>query len=452
MSRSGIGIIRVSGDEAIEITAKLFPKLKQMKSHTIRYGFLVEEEKVLDEVLVSLMKSPHSYTREDVVEINCHGGVAVMNKIMEALISKGARLAEPGEFTKRAFLNGRIDLTQADAVMDLINARNTFALENSLRQLRGAVSQEIKAIRSEILRQTAHIEAALDDPEHYDLDGYNSILREKVAIILARLEHLQKTAGQGRLLKEGINTVIVGKPNVGKSSFLNLLLGEERAIVTDIAGTTRDTLSESAMVGEVMLNIIDTAGIRKSTEANTIEQLGIERSLKALDEAGLVVFLLDRAVDIGEDDWRIAELVREKRVIVLINKIDLPAKAEENELRDIVNRIYPQVDKNVENPLIIQTSTKEGLGLEKFAEAIKELYGQVDDNEEIYLTNLRHIEALNEASESMRQVQKSMNEKMPEDFLTIDLMDAYASLGRILGEEVGDDLIASIFAEFCLGK
>jgi tRNA modification GTPase len=365
------------------------------------------------------MKSPHSYTREDVVEINCHGGIAVMKKIMAALISKGARLALPGEFTKRAFLNGRIDLAQANAVMDLINARNDFALKNSLKQLQGAVSQEIRAIRAEILRQTAHIEAALDDPEHYDLDGFAEALKEKVGQILARLKHLLEKANYGKIMTEGVNTVIIGKPNVGKSSFLNLLLGEERAIVTEIAGTTRDTLSESVLVGGVMLNIIDTAGIRRGgpmcpPALDTIEKLGIERSLKALDEAQLAVFILDASGELDGDDWLIAELLSGKRVIVLLNKIDLPPKAGASDIAEIVDKISTKVDKDVDKPMVIHTSTVEKLGIEEFAAAVQQLYGQ-SESEEIYLTNLRHLEALQEAAASMRLVQRGLDERLPEE-------------------------------------
>jgi tRNA modification GTPase len=381
-----------------------------------------------------------------------------MNKILSCLIKHGARLAEPGEFTKRAFLNGRIDLVQADSVMDLISAKNDFALKSSLRQLGGAVSESIKALRADILHQIAYIEAALDDPEHYDLESYHGILSGKITTIIKHLEHLLKSADQGKILKDGINTVIIGKPNVGKSSFLNLLLGEERAIVTEIAGTTRDILSESVMAGGVMLNIIDTAGIRDT--ADTIEKLGVERSLKSAAEADLIIFILDASVDIDENDLYISKLLSGRNVIILLNKIDLALPslaigAVNNPLLDnIVDNIYPHVDNLGDNSFIIKTSIKEKIGITEFEGAIQNLFLHkvIDNEEEIYITNLRHIEALNKAYESLRQAAWSLNKKMPEDLLTVDMMAAYEHLGRIIGEQVDDDLIDEIFHQFCLGK
>jgi tRNA modification GTPase len=453
MSNTGIGIIRVSGEDAIKITAKIFPDVEQMKSHTIKYGFLLDGQNVIDEAMVSLMKAPHSYTREDVVEINCHGGVTVMRTILDCLIRNGARLAEPGEFTKRAFLNGRLDLAEAGAVMDVIRARNEFALKCSVKQLTGAVSRTVRELRAEILRQTAYIEAALDDPEHYSLEDFSAELAKNVENIIAQLEQTLATANQGKILKDGINTAIVGKPNVGKSSFLNLLLGEDRAIVTEIAGTTRDILTESAMVGKVMLNIADTAGIRQTQDI--IEVLGVERTVKCLESADLVVFMLDSAAGIDENDREICELVRGKTVIVLLNKVDIfPPKISENELVDIVDRVYKQGDNVGEKPTVIWISAKNGTGIEDFHEAVQGLFlhGASDNESETYITSLRHVEMLSEACASMYKVSQGIKAKMPEDLLTIDLMNAYASLGRIIGEEVDDDLVAEIFAEFCVGK
>ncbi|MCL2050648.1 MAG: tRNA uridine-5-carboxymethylaminomethyl(34) synthesis GTPase MnmE [Lachnospiraceae bacterium] len=451
---SGIGIIRLSGDEAIEIASKLFPKLTKMKSHTICYGFLADGENILDEAMVSLMKAPNSYTREDVVEINCHGGAKVMNRILEALVKCGARLAEPGEFTKRAFLHGRIDLSKAEAVMDIISSKNDFALKSSVNQLRGLVYETVKNIRAGILYQIAYIESALDDPEHFSLDGYEEIVMGKIKAIVYRLTKLIKAAEQGKVLKEGINTVIIGKPNVGKSSFLNLLLGEERAIVTAIAGTTRDILSESVIIDGFMLNIIDTAGIR-STE-DEIEKIGVERTLKSLANADLIVYLIDSSGDIDENDLRISELISNKRVIVLLNKIDLGFNISDSKLEDIVHKIYPHGDNFGDKKALpyIRTSTKDGTGIGEFSEAVREMFfrGEIDNEEEVYITNQRHKEALMKALESMGQVQKSLADKMPEDFLAIDMMAAYESLGKIIGEQVDDDLVNEIFGKFCVGK
>jgi tRNA modification GTPase len=452
MSNTGIGVIRLSGEEAIAIAARVFPAVKQMKSHTLKYGFLFDGKNVIDEAIVSLMKAPRSYTREDVVEISCHGGMTVMQAVLACLVRAGARLAEPGEFTKRAFLNGRLDLAEAAAVMDLIAAKNEFARKCSVNQLRGTVSQAVRELRADILRQTAYIEAALDDPEHYSLEGFAGGLAEMAEGVIARLEHLAANSKQGKILRDGINTAIVGKPNVGKSSFLNLLLGEERAIVTAIAGTTRDVLRESVMCGRVMLNIADTAGIRKA--GDTIEELGVERAARCVAEADLVVFILDSAAAVDENDYAICELVRGKKVLILLNKSDLEAKISDNELVDIVDRVNNNVDKTGEKPPVLWISARNGTGLTDFQAAVETmfLHGVIDNEDEVYITSLRHIAALNEAFASMRNVRQGIAAKMPEDLLAIDLMDAYAALGRIIGEEVGEDLIEEVFAEFCVGK
>jgi len=452
MTNSGIGIIRISGENAIKLTSNLFPDIMKMKSHTIRYGFLFDGGDIIDEVMVSLMKAPFSYTREDVVEINCHGGVRVINHILDCLVKNGARLAEPGEFTKRAFLNGRIDLSKAEAVMDIISAKNDFALKTSVKQLRGEVFQAVKFLREEILYQIAYIEAAIDDPEHYDLEGYDNVLGAKIDTIVNELNRLLKSADQGKVLKEGINTVIVGKPNVGKSSLLNLLVGEERAIVTDIAGTTRDIISESVVMDGFMLNIIDTAGIRQTDD--TIEKIGVERTLKYLDEADLVIFVLDAVTGIDEDDQRIIDLLVNgvvKKVITLLNKVDITCNINDSKLVEIVNTIYPHVDNSGE---IIKTSFKTGTGINELKSTIREMFisGEIDNENEIYITSQRHKEALHKALESMVQVKKSIKKKMAEDFLTIDMMSAYTELGKIIGEQVDDDLVNEIFSKFCIGK
>lgn len=451
MVNSGIGIIRLSGDKSIEITSNLFSDLNEMKSHTIRYGFLVDGENVIDEVMVSLMKAPHSYTREDVVEINCHGGVRMMNHILECLIKNGARLAEPGEFTKRAFLNGRIDLTQAEAVMDIIRSKNEFALRSSVSQLRGKILDAVVGMREDILYQIAYIEAALDDPEHFSLDGYDELLHSKVEKIMASLESLLKTAGQGRILKEGINTVIVGKPNVGKSSLLNLLVGEDRAIVTDIAGTTRDILSESVLMDGFMLNIIDTAGIRQTEEK--IEKIGVEKTLKHIEEAELIIYMIDLAVGIDDEDIKISELISNKKVITLLNKVDINRDINDSDLEDIVHNIYPHVDNSGDIP-IIKVSAKKNIGMKELTAAIRDLFlsDELKEKREVYITSERHKEALHNALASMKQVREGLINKVSEDFLTIDMMSAYESLGKMIGEQVDDDLVNEIFGKFCVGK
>ena len=449
---AGIGIIRISGSEAVTITAQLFPAITQMKSHTIRYGFLIDGTEIIDEVMVTLMKAPHSYTREDVVEINCHGGSLMMQHILRHILECGARLAEPGEFSKRAFLNGRLDLSQADAVMDIIGARNEAALKLALNQLRGALSAAVSKLRADILRQVAYIEAALDDPEHYDLDGYGAQLSEQTQGFIERIAGLLESADQGRIIKEGIDCAIIGKPNVGKSSLYNLLLGEERAIVTDIAGTTRDTLSESAMVGRLMLNLMDTAGIRAT--ADKIEQLGVERSIKSADEAQLVIFMLDLSRDIDDTDRHIARQLGMKKLIILLNKADLARKATEKDIGDIVDRLCPHGEKTGDGPPVLICSTKDRRGMDELRDSINEmfLHDGLANVADIHISNIRHIEALTQAHTSMCLVRQGLSEKMPEDVLCVDLMDAYESLGTIIGERVGDDLVNEIFSNFCLGK
>ena len=327
MTNSGIGIIRISGDEAISIANKIVvfknnhKKLIDMKSHTIHYGFIYDGNDFIDEVMVSVMKAPYSYTTEDTVEINCHGGIMVMNTILEVVIKNGARLAEPGEFTKRAFLNGRIDLTKAEAVMDVINSKNVYAMKSSAKQLKGEVYSVIKGLRDDIIYEIAFIESALDDPEHISLEGYPEKLSLKTKDLLSKIDNLIKKYDNGKIIKEGINTVIVGKPNVGKSSLLNLLAGEDKAIVTDIAGTTRDVLEESVRMNDILLNIIDTAGIRNTEDV--VEKIGVDKAKKYASDADLIIFVIDSSVPLEETDKEIIELIKDKKVIVLLNKSDL---------------------------------------------------------------------------------------------------------------------------------
>ena len=457
LSDSGIGIIRVSGDEAVEIIDRIYRNKRNEKtlakydSHTIHYGYITEEEgAVIDEVMVSVMKSPRSYTTEDTVEINCHGGILMMRKILETVIKAGARIAEPGEFTKRAFLNGRIDLSRAEAVMDIIHAKNDFALQSSVKQLKGSVSDKVRNLRDDILYEIAFIESALDDPEHISLDGYHERLSEKTDMLMTELDKLLVSADDGRMLKEGIHTVIVGKPNAGKSSLLNLIVGEDKAIVTDIAGTTRDTLEEVVSLGGISLNIIDTAGIR-STE-DVVEKIGVERAKKISVDADLILYVVDSSMPLDENDRDIIQLIQDKNTIILLNKSDLDEIVREEDVIREINRIR---NDKTENALrVVRTSTKFDSGIEELIHLIKEMFfhGKISYNDEVYITNMRHKEAIQDAKDSILQVRKSLDMDMPEDFYSIDLMSAYASLGKIIGEEVGDDLVNEMFSNFCMGK
>ena len=478
MSDSGIGIIRVSGEDAVNIVDKIYRNAKNDKvltkydSHTIHYGFIMREDgMVLDEVMVSVMKAPKSYTAEDTVEINCHGGILMMRKILELVVQAGARIAEPGEFTKRAFLNGRLDLSEAEAVMDIIHAKNEFALQSSVKQLKGSVSDIIKEIRAGIISEIAFIEAALDDPEHFDLEaeGYDEVLLKRVEKIENEIRQLINSAEDGRILKEGIHTVIVGKPNAGKSSLLNVLVGEERAIVTDIAGTTRDILEETISISGIMFHILDTAGIR-STE-DVVEKIGVDRARNAVEDADLVLYVIDSSVPLDENDESILEMIEGKNTIVLLNKSDLPAAVTEENIRLVASKItkaengqnqrnsntinVKDVDKKVTNVnRIIKTSMKDKNGIELFLKTVKEMFfhGDIIYNDEVYITNTRHKEALQNAYDSLLQVRKSIEDQMPEDFYTIDLLSAYEKLGLIIGESVEDDLVNEIFSKFCMGK
>lgn len=463
ISDAGIGIIRVSGEEAVSIVHKVYQNkerkrvLKQYPSHTIHYGFVVsQDDKILDEVMVSVMKAPNSYTREDTVEINCHGGALMVKRILMEVICAGARMAEPGEFTKRAFLNGRIDLSEAEAVMDIIHAKNEFALKTSVKQLRGSVHDKIKGLRDQILYEIAFIESALDDPEHISLEGYEDHLSNQVSCIVEELEKLLASADDGRILKEGIRTVIVGKPNVGKSSLLNLLTGQERAIVTDVAGTTRDTLEETVRFGEITLNITDTAGIRDTED--TVEKIGVERAKKISEDADLILYVIDSSEALDENDEAILQLIKGKKTIILLNKSDLQPVTDKKAIEKCYAKVFDcnsQSLKEEENNIsLLWISAKEKEGLDALKTLIENefLHGRIASEEELYLTNVRHKEAILDALDSMYQVKKSLQDHMPEDFYSIDLMSAYASMGKILGEEVGEDLVNKIFSEFCMGK
>lgn len=446
MSNSGIGIIRISGSDALAIIDKIFrgknssKKIASEKSHTVHYGYIYDGEDAVDEVIVLLMKAPNSFTREDVVEIDCHGGVLVTKKILETVIKYGARPAEPGEFTKRAFLNGRIDLSQAEAVIDVINAKNNFALKSSVSQLKGAVHDKIIEIRARILYNIAFIESALDDPEHISTEGYSEKLLLEVEKLTNELKKLLNSADNGRIIKEGIQTVIVGKPNAGKSSLLNLLVGEERAIVTDIAGTTRDVLEESIQLGGISLNIMDTAGIRNTEDV--VEKIGVEKARKYSSKADLVIYVVDSSTDLDENDEEIIKMIKDRKAVVLLNKSDLAMVTTEEMIEEKLNH------------KIIQISAKENKGMEILEETLKDMFfsGEVSFNDEVYITNIRQKNAIQESYESMKMVKKSILDEMPEDFYSIDLMSAYESLGRVIGEKAEEDLVNEIFSKFCTGK
>lgn len=458
VSDSGIGIIRVSGENAISVVSQIYCNAKKQYildsylSHTIHYGFITEKDgKIIDEVMISVMKAPRTYTREDTVEINCHGGAFMVKKILMTVVETGARIAEPGEFTKRAFLNGRIDLSEAEAVMDLISAKNEFALQSSIRQLRGSVHKKVKDLRDQIIYEIAFIESALDDPEHISLDGYTQKLSSLVLLIKKELEELLTSADDGKMLREGIRTVIVGKPNVGKSSLLNLLVGQDRAIVTDIAGTTRDILEETIHLGEITLNIIDTAGIRNTEDV--VEKIGVEKAKTISEDADLILYVIDSSVPLDQNDENIIQMIKDKRVIILLNKSDLTEAVDYQSVDNLILQVTGK-DREKNKISMIKISARENEGLDSLKTMVTEMFfhGQISYNDQIYMTNARHKEAVIEALDSIRQVQVSLEHEMPEDFYSIDLMNAYAALGRIIGEEVEDDLVNEIFNKFCTGK
>ena len=445
MTSSGIGIVRISGTEAFDIIKKIYKgknkkDLSQVKSHTIHYGYIVDGEETIDEVLIMIMKGPHSFTGEDTVEIDCHGGVYVLKRILETVIKYGARPAEPGEFTKRAFLNGRMDLSQAEAVIDVIHSKNEYALKSSVSQLKGNVQKKIKEIREEIIYHTAFIETALDDPEHISVDGYGEKLKVTVDNLLKEIDELLKSSDNGRIIKEGIKTVIVGKPNAGKSSLLNVLVGEDRAIVTDIAGTTRDVLEESIQLNGISLNIMDTAGIRDTSDI--VEKIGVDKAKSYANEADLIIYVVDASRELDKNDFDIIHMIQDKKAVVLLNKSDLDTVVTENMIKSYI-----------EKP-ILSISAKEESGIKELEDTLKNMFfhGEISFNDEVYITNIRHKTALKDAYDSLEKVNVSIENNMPEDFYSIDLLDAYEFLGSITGETIGEDLVNEIFSKFCMGK
>ena len=446
MSASGIGIVRISGDEAMEVISRIYRSkngnkdIKKVKSHTIHYGFIYDGEEVVDEVLVMIMKGPRTYTGEDTVEIDCHGGVYAMKRVLETVLKNGAEIAEPGEFTKRAFLNGRLDLSQAEAVMDVIQAKNSMALKSSVEQLKGSVLRAVKEIRSKLIYHIAYIESALDDPEHISLDGYPQELLEVVEKESKEISELLKTADDGRIIQEGIKTVILGKPNAGKSSLLNYLVGEDRAIVTEIAGTTRDILEEYISLNGITLRVIDTAGIRDTEDV--VEKIGVGKARQMAEDADLILYVVDSSMPLDENDQEIMELLKGRKSITIYNKTDLTPVVDIEFLKE-----------KTASP-VIPISAVEETGISQLEEEIRRMFfqGELSFNDEVYITNARHKAALEEALESLKLVKNSIEMGMAEDFFSIDLMNAYESLGRIVGESVGEDLVNEIFSKFCVGK
>ncbi len=500
MSEAGIGIIRISGPDAINVADRIYRNRKgqrtlcSMKPNSIHFGYIIKpvfdekaektanvaisserkkeeikeeikeetkentgefiqkkgtQEEIIDEVMVSVMRAPHSYTTEDTVEINCHGGMFLLNRVLQLVMEAGARLALPGEFTKRAFLGGRLDLAEAEAVMDLISSQNEFSRKNSIAQLEGSFSRQIREMREKLIYEIAFIESALDDPENYSLEGYPEELYKKTEEIRTRIGKLLSSAEEGRLLKEGIRTVIIGKPNAGKSSLLNLLAGQERAIVTNVPGTTRDTLEETVRMQDVLLRLIDTAGIHETQDQ--VEKLGIERTMKSIEQAELLLFLIDASEKITQEDREIAEhmtnaLKEGKKGIILLNKSDLDGQTGQMDVENLFQK--------GSIPDILQVSMKTEEGIPALKEKIRAFFhtGELMENAENVVTNLRHKEALTRAFTSLGLVMQSIEAGLSEDFFSIDLMNGYMALGEILGEQVDDDLVEEIFSKFCLGK
>ncbi len=453
MTDAGISIIRISGDRAIEVADSIFcsksgKKLIDQKSHTMHFGYIVDNQSEnelkneIDEVLVSIMRNPHSYTGEDTVEINCHGGIYLTNKILEVVLNNGIRLAEPGEFTKRAFLSGKMDLSKAEAVMDLISSKNDFAAKNSIKQLKGNILDEIKELRSKIIYEIAFIESALDDPEHFDLTGYPESLDEKLIDIEKNINKLIENSKNGKIRKDGISSVIVGKPNAGKSSFLNLLIGEDKAIVTSTAGTTRDVLEESVKLGDMILHLYDTAGIRETSDE--IEKIGVEKAKKHIEEADLILYMVDSSIPLDENDDDIIDLLNGRNYIVLLNKSDLDTVTTEEDLRKILG----------EDTSVIRISAKENIGVDEFSQALRKMFynKNININDDVIITNTRQIKELRDALHSISLVRNSIADGMPEDFFSIDLTSAYEHLGFIIGEEINEDVVDEIFSKFCMGK
>ncbi|NIK71478.1 MULTISPECIES: tRNA uridine-5-carboxymethylaminomethyl(34) synthesis GTPase MnmE [unclassified Paenibacillus] len=447
VGEGGIAIIRVSGPDAIEGTARIFRSrtdLRDAATHTVHYGHIIDPKngEQVEEVIVTVMRGPRSFTAEDVVEINAHGGVVAVKKVLDqVLLQEGMRLAEPGEFTKRAFLNGRIDLMQAEAVIDLIRSKSDRAFSVARKQAEGTLSKRIKALRQTVIELLAHIEVNIDYPEHDVEDLTSAYIREQSGSALEEIGRLLKTANEGKILREGIMTAIVGRPNVGKSSLLNMLAQENKAIVTDIPGTTRDVIEEYVTLNHIPLRLLDTAGIRETSDV--VERIGVERSHNALEEADLILFVLNNNEPIHEDDRALLEKVKDRQLILIINKSDLESKLE-----------MAEIEALIDEERIVRMSVREEEGLDRLEKAISKLFfeGQLDSGDLTYVSNVRHISLLKRAQQSLTDAIDASNAGIPIDLIQIDVRSAWESLGEILGDEVGDSLIDQIFSQFCLGK
>lgn len=446
LGEGSIAVIRVSGPESIAIIDRVFRssrRLREADSHTVHYGHIVDPEssETIEEVLVTLMRAPRSFTTEDVVEVNCHGGVVSVKKVLELILRSGARLAEPGEFTKRAFLNGRIDLAQAEAVIDVIRSKSDRAFANAFKQMEGSLSQQVQRLRSKLVEVMAHIEVNIDYPEHDVEELTNAYIKDSCTSLLSEIDQLLSTADRGKVLREGIETAIIGKPNVGKSSLLNQLARENRAIVTDIPGTTRDVIEEIVTLNGIPLKLLDTAGIRETSDL--VEQIGVERSKSALAAADLILFVLNYNDPISREELELLEQLMHKQLIVIINKTDLPGRLDVDELQ----RRFPE-------RTFIRISVLEELGLDELESAISELFfsGSLESEDLTYVSNVRHVDLLTKAKFSLQEAHAACEQWMPIDMIQIDLRNAWERLGEMIGDSVHESLIDQIFSQFCLGK
>ena len=442
----GIGIIRMSGEKSFEVLEKIFvpkkyQKIEEIKGYTMKYGNIVEDGEIIDEVLVSYFKAPKSYTTENMCEINSHGGNVIVKKILELCLKNGAELAEPGEFTKRAFLNGRIDLAQAESVIDVINAKSDREAKSGIKQLEGYLSKEIKDIKQEILDVLVNIEVTIDYPEYDTPEVQENEMRKMLSSVGNKLEKLEKSFDNGKIIKEGIKTAIIGKPNAGKSSLLNAILKEDRAIVTDIAGTTRDTIEEFVNINGIPLKLVDTAGIR--TASDEVEKIGIEKSIKQAEDADLVIAIFDSSKELSKEDLDILDLIKNKKAIILLNKSDLNSVITEDDVR------LTEVTKN-----ILRISALNKTGIEKLYEKISELFNlnEINLDNDVLITNVRHKNIISKAIENVKKANEALNMNMPIDIITIYIKEILEDLGEITGEVVTDDIINEIFSKFCLGK